>query len=308
MAFQAVRATKEVTPGTYQTTPPAGDVALIRLTGDNPFPGRKEPMPYVIRDVAGTNRPVQTGAGQFSTKGSIAATPMYFSQAKVMLPWACTIAGSPLDTGSITLDYKKQLADSGGTLVYDRQLGCKCRTFRLGASSTPQGSVVMLNYDYDFLNTATITATDFPAVALSAYPTDQPVTFQLSAGGLTLVSSGRTKYSEISLSVTNILDPLYDEGATPDRIWWGGRDVVLTAKFRLTAQTDRAAYNALSAQNCSLVFTDGTTTVTFDLKGAVRITKVDDDLPMGGAPYQMLTVGGYLDTTAGTDLTVAITP
>ena len=36
------------------------------------------------------------------------------------------------------------------------------------------------------------------------------------------------------------------------------------------------------------------------------LRRVDDDLPMGGAPYYSVTVGGYLDTAAGTDLTVAI--
>ena len=91
MAFQALRATKELVAGTYQAGAPGSDVAQIRLTGDNAFPGRKEPMPWVLRDVAGSNRPVQTGAGQFSTKGSF-NTPFYFSQAKVLLPWACTIS------------------------------------------------------------------------------------------------------------------------------------------------------------------------------------------------------------------------
>jgi hypothetical protein len=307
MAFQAVRATKEVTAGTYQTSPPGSDVAQIRLTGDNAFPGRKEPLPYVLRDVSGSNRPVQTGAPQFSTKGSL-TTPFYFSQANVLLPWACTLSGSPPDLPSMTFDHKYQMADGSGTLVYQRMLGCKCRTFRLGATSTPQGSVAMQSYDFDFFNTATITSSDFGAIALSAYPTDQPVTFQLSAGGLELNTAARTLYSEVSLAVTNLLDPLYDESATPTRIWWGGRDIVLTVKFRLVSQADRAAWNALTALGCSLVFTDGVTTVTFDLQGAVRITDVKDDLPMGGAPYQMLTCGGYLDTTVGTDLTVTVLP
>jgi hypothetical protein len=309
MSYGAARFTREVVPGTYQATPPAADTAIIGLFGDDAFPGRLEPIRWgPILDAGGSNRPVMDGASQQATKGSI-NTLLFLSQAKALLPWMFTVAGTPLDAQSATFDHKYRMGDASSTLVYQRHLGAKCRQATLTAGNNGRANLFALSAQYDFLSAATITNTDFATPVLTDYPwaTATPATFQMTAGGFTL-NAARTKFRSLEISVANTTEPLYDEGVTPNTIFWGGRRVTLKASFRLVSQADRADFLAVTSRAATVVITDGTTTVTFAFHANCKYTEATDSLPLGGAPYQMLTAEALVDATAGSDLDVTIAP
>jgi hypothetical protein len=306
-SWQSVRFTRETVPGTYQTSAPPADTCLPRLYGDNAFPGRPQPMywgPLMTAD--SYNRPIQTGSSQVQTKGSL-HTLWQLALSKPILNWAIGLSGTPPDLASATWDHQYRRGDASNTIAYQRHLGSKCRQLRLTATNSGRGNLFTMDVDYDFLTTAVITGTDFAVPTLASYPAAAPFTFQQTSGQFTL-NTLRTKYRRVSLTVANTLDPLYDEGATPNTIVWGGRTVTLEAEFRLVAATDRTDYNAVTPRTCTLAVSDGTNTITFDLHGSGIITAVEDNLPLGSAPYQRLTFSGYVDVTAGSDLDVTIAP
>ncbi|WP_422929042.1 hypothetical protein [Singulisphaera sp. PoT] len=304
MSLRAVRFTKEVTPGVFPTSPAAGTQSVLRLHANESFEAQPTPIHYNVRDAGGSNRVVQTGSAQSGTGGKL-MTLFYFSQAKLLLPWALSLAGAPLGVGTGTFDYVWQLED--GTFAYRRYLGATCKRFQLSANNSGDGVLCALAFDFDYLAVASITNTDFAVPALTAYPSDQPVVFQQLVGGLTLGSS-RTNFKEISLSVENQTKPLYDEFKFPSAIRWLGRDVTFNSSFRYKSQADRTALESVSAQTASLAFTDGTNTTTFDLKTAGVIRSVSDSMPLNDAAYQGLSFASLLDATAGTDISVATTP
>lgn len=307
MAYQAVRATIEATPGTFQAAADPEEITLIPLDRDNAFPGRPTPIFWgPIRAAHSSNRPIQDGSAQIATKGSLS---MFLrpSQGIILLPWACSISGTPLDLGSITLDHITRLAPPTNTLIYQRHLGCKCNKFTLSANNNGQGVLVQTMYDYDFLNTATITSSDFAVPALDDYVDDLPMTFPMLAGNVTIGSS-RTNFSSLSLTVENLIDPLYDEGTKPNHLYWGGRNVSLTVRIRHKTAADRTAFNAVTHQAVSFALNDGTNTFTFSLHGDCIIRDVKDDLPLRGVGSQDITVSALVDTSAGSDFDLTIAP
>ena len=310
MARQALRFTQEVVPGTFPGSPAAGTQTNLRLVGDDAYPGRVAPNLFYVRDAAGSNRNVAAGAATFKCDGSL-STLLYYSQAKLMLPWACNIisdgGGSfkPAYTG--TFDHLAQMEDAGPTLIYDRSLGAVCESVTIRGTNGGDGVKVTFAATFKYLGIATITATDFPMPALTAYPAGQPVVFEQIAGNFSL-GGARTGFRSFEIQVKHVIDQIYDESAYPQAIKWCGRDVSWKVDMRHRSVADRAAFNAVTAQTASIALTDGTTTITFDFKTNNIISAVTDSQPLAKAHYQSLDGMVLVDAAAGTDLAVTVAP
>jgi hypothetical protein len=310
VARQAVRGTKEATVGAFDASALAASITYPRLVGDNAFGAQPTPNISYVRDAAGSNRRVQAVHGNYATKGKL-ATLGYYSQAKLLLPWACNLIN---DTGgnlkpayTMTFDWQYQLEDSGGTMAFRRFLGAYCEDFTFKASNSGDGVKWAADFGFNYLTPATITVTDFAMPTLDKYPADQPAIFQQAAGLFTLGSS-RVGFRSLEISVKNIFDVIYDEGTYPQAIKWCGRDVSFKTVLRFKSLGDRTDFEAVTAKTASIAITDGTTTITFDFKTNSIFGTLGDELPLGKAHYQNTDLMVMLDSTAGTDLAVTIAP
>jgi hypothetical protein len=308
-SWQAIRITKEATPGTFNASATAADKAHIRLTENSAFPTQPAAIYWTVRGAEGSNRPAQTGTAQFNTAGKL-TTLFYPSQAKLLMDWATALGGTypALIPQSVTIDHIQQTEDPSFTLRYRRFLGCYVQNMNLTSNNPGAASRAKLEFDILFLDYVdTITVTDFPTPAQADYPQDQPYGFQEAGAGF-ILGTARTSFSMLNLSVKNILRAVYDESALPQVIRWCGRDISLATNFRFKNLTDRAAFEAQTALDCSVAFTDETTTTTFDFQSQARINQFSRDQPLDNVPRTPLSVMGYLDPASNTDLTVTVTP
>jgi hypothetical protein len=310
MARQALRFTKELTPGTFQAAAPPTDQTLIRIDRDGAFTARPTPNRFEVRTADTGNRLAQTGYGTMGTVGRF-PTLFYFSQAKLLIPWACNIVadgGGWKPAYTATLDYFVEHEDTGRTLFFQRYLGSSCTTFRLSGNNAGEGVKMNLDFGFVYLAEAVITATDFPMPALSAYNTDAPVTFEMMAGGVSL-GGARSSFKAFELNVANVLDVDYDESVYPQAIKWCGRNVNGSLNFRWKTDTDRTNFhNVVTGIAASFAVTNGTTTTTFSHNGQNTISGVDDTTPLASSHYQNVAFMTYMDFTAGTDFSATTTP
>jgi hypothetical protein len=111
----------------------------------------------------------------------------------------------------------------------------------------------------------------------------------------------------VVLTVDNLLIPTRNELGYISHCYWGGRDIDFMLRGEYEATTDRAAFNAGTAQATNLLkWVKGSNSVTLTLPSAY-IKDVSDELPLGGAAYQGLgKIEVYYDRTSAGDLTYAV--
>jgi hypothetical protein len=308
MARQALRFTKEVTPGTYPPSPAAGTFTNLRMT--TPVTDQPKPIMWLIRDASGTNRRIQTGSAQNVTHVQI-TTPLYFSQALLLLTPFCTpIAPGATSRGltSFTLD-KFLTLDHSATKAYTRLLGCAPQKLVLNATNSGQGilltaAMTWIASDWNH----TITSTDFADPALNAYPQDSPANLTQMVGLVTINGVAASGFKSFSLTVDNTIDEVYDELHNPIPMNYGGRDVDWMLDLGYAANTFRNNYEAVVAGTTSFSLTDGTTTLLWNLEAVNYISGLDDELPLDKKFYQKISGGAHLDVAAGTDMAYSVTP
>jgi hypothetical protein len=301
---QALRITKETTAGVFPTTPAAGTQANIRVT--NPVTDMPKPIVWDIRDAASSGRRVQTGSDQNQTMLKF-STPLYFSQAGLILPaFRTPVAGLPGLT-TFTIDMFDRMEDSGATRYFTRMLGQTPESMSLKVSNSGNGVIAML--DLSFVGRTwshAITSTDFPDPALTAFPND-PVHLKHLIGGVAL-GSQTANFKSFSIDVKNVLDVIYDENPNPIPQFYGNRDVNWSIDFRFNNASLRADYENVIAKTASFAFTDGTTTITFNLQGANYIDDLGLEKPFDKAFYLSHKGHANIDIATGTEMTLTVAP
>jgi hypothetical protein len=301
MARQALRVTLEAVPGTFDAT--ATVLAILRMT--NPVTDQPKPIHWEVRDAGGSGKRAQTGSAQNALDFKI-STLMYPSQLKVFLTAAFTPSGTR-GLPTYTVDQFKSL-DVDGTKKYTRWLGCMVEKCTVRAVATGQGILFLVDQDWTAGSFShSITSTDFGDPALNTYPSGQPMNLTQMATHLT-VGSRTANFKEVMISVSNVIDKIYDENSNPTPQFYGARDVDWSANFRFTADSFRPAYEAVTAVGASFAVTDGTNTATWNLQSTNFYKSVDDELPIDRAFYQKVGGAAYLDVAGGTDCTLTITP
>lgn len=307
MAREFLRLTKEQTYGTFDAAAASSDIVQIDLTGDNAFTMRPRPRMWSIRSAAGNSVRRLTGSSQMEVGGRL-TTLLFPSQQSLLLPWGCSPSGTPNDLFSVTADHGVLLED-GTTIKRRRYLGTKVRTIEVGAEAgTADGNLVRVTYELVAQQPASPDpdATAFPAPQLTDYPTDAPYVFQHASGGFK-VASTRSEYDRISIRITNNLHVPFHGGQYITRCRYKGRDVNFTFHNLYLAVTDRVAYEAITAQDAEVLFTNGAHTAKFDFNTKnYFVDGIEDDLPLSSGYYQSLSLQAYLDAAAGSDFALTL--
>lgn len=304
--------TQEAAFGVYHVASP---VAInLRLDTPDSFRVMTVPEFWTIMSGSGFAVPALYGT-QTTGLAATLRTPLDYAQASFLLGWSFTrinagqtapwttteIAG---DLASCTCDYGWTNVD--GTLRTKRFLGTKVATARLTGSrsspvvylelglvaSTPQGNT------FDSSPDPTLSAP-----ADSTFPTT-PVLFQHARGGLTINNVAHTNFQSLTLNVQNRLKAYFDESRFANLIRMNGRGTTLSGNSRLKASPDdRAAYESATtlASANTLVFANGTHTITFTLNAQNYFSSINEHFPLDEEIYYDWTVQNQLDPAATED-------
>ena len=230
------------------------------------------------------------------------------------VPWVTTDSTylmPPGDLASLSFYHAIQRADS----TYDlrRYSGAKCLTWNISASRQSPIAVLSVTGQAirDDLNAAGVqaypTGTEFPAPTEVQYPTN-PYLYSHTAGNLTLINSGstvRTQYASLSLAGSNVMDPNWFESKYPQIIRFCGRTITLGANLFLTPTPDDLAFLQQKTQmKSSLVFNNGTNSLTFNLETNNYLKSVARNLPLNQVFKRQISVQNFWDATNSTDFTV----
>jgi hypothetical protein len=198
---------------------------------------------------------------------------------------------------SFTVDHAIVMDDSGSTTVYRRYLGTMVQQASITAGE--QNQLMRMSLQLIAQQPATITGTDFPAPAATAYPIDAPYVFEHVSGAFTLGSS-RTELEEFNLTIQNHLDPHFMASQYLTRCKYCGRDVNFSTRFPYITTIDRTDLESVTAVAASAIFTNGSHVLTFQMNSQNFYAKVDDDLALDKVHLQAIDMEAYFDTTAGT--------
>ncbi len=309
-----LRITKEQVFNVKDTSAPA--YTNIRLDTADSFKIMTTPEFWTIMSGSGFAVPALVGTETTGLAATL-STPLCYSQASLLLGWAMTRINAGQTLPYVTTEIAGDLASStcdfawtnvDGTIRRKRFLGCKIATMGLTGSrdsqvmrltlgilgSTPQGNSFDASSDPD--------STEFPEPADSVFPTD-PVLFEHARGGLTLGNAARSNFQSLSLSIQNKCKAYFDESRFANLIRMNGRNTTLSGNSRLKASPDeRATYEANTnfPTATTLVFTNGTNTITFVLNAKNYYTTIDESLPLDEEIYFGWSVQNMLDTAVGT--------
>ena len=298
MARQYLRFTPETTWGTYNNL---GTATIVRLDQDNAFTMRPAPVRWSINSADAYARRVQTGSSKTTVQGTL-NTLCYGSQMAAFVAWWYASSANVLS--SATIDHALVMEDSGGTAVYRRYLGCMASQVQITASD--QDQLMRQSIQIIAQKPATITGTDFPEPAVTAYPTDAPYVIEHGSGAFSLATS-RSEFETFSWTCKNKLDPRFMASQYLTRLKYCGRDVDFSTRFPYVITTDRSDYEAVTALSASITFTNGSHTLAFAMNSKNFIAKCDDDLALDKVHLQGIDAECYFDSSAGTPNDCAIT-
>jgi hypothetical protein len=139
-----------------------------------------------------------------------------------------------------------------------------------------------------------------------------PYTFSHTGGNVLLGGSALTKYSDLSATITNKLDPQPFESHWVVSNQMCGRDAESDVSLQLVSTSDlRPTYQTLTARGYSIEFNNGTHTSTINFNGNNYTNKLPYDLPLGKQFMQKATFKNRWDAAAlsglGADITVTST-
>jgi hypothetical protein len=313
---------KESALGTVMTSPVAGtDSIYIRLIDGNSFTMTTEPVFEEIPYGGGFAVTAEALSDHYGCKGHL-KTKLYPAQAALLLsllaarvnagqttPWVTT--EPPGDLASVSVYHAIQFSD--GTIRRKRYAGCKAAGGRIEVSR--QSTTAMLKLDLQACrsygnamdSSSDPDATEFPAPSETDYPTG-PYTFKNTSTKLK-IGTTRAQYESISIAVQNALDGRWFEQSYLTVNKFCGRKTRLDAELYFKPSPDnRAAYEALTAQDAELTFDNGTHTAKVDFNGQNTIMKLDYNLPLNQAFTEKLSLTNRFDpSTPALDLTLSFT-
>jgi hypothetical protein len=321
---------KESALGTPKTAPTAGvDSCYIRLVEGNAFGMEPEPVQEEIPYGGGLAITADTVSDHYAVKGTL-KTKLYPAQALMLLGWGLTRINSgqtlpwvttevPGDLPSCSLVHAVRRSD--GSYRYRQFAGTKVSGLKIDVSR--QGTSATLTLDlmacqcYGNAMDATADPTIgtysvgpplvVPAPADADYPTG-PYTFKMTGGVVSVGGSVRTQYEDLAFSAQNTLDGRWFELSHLSVNQFCGRSVSLDANLYLKATPDdRSAFEAITAQACSVGFSNGVTgqNLTINLQAQNRIKSLPYDLPLDKVFMTKLSLRSQYDLAAGTDLAVS---
>lgn len=309
MGLQFVRFTKESVYNTFPTSPPSGSQIDPFLTSDNDMTVRVMPMFSDIRDAGTGNRLIRRIPGRRKVGGAF-STYLFPSQAAYFLDLGTGLVGSApcIDLPSFSIDHLIDRDFDCGK-EYRRYTGCKFAKVSLKSDMSEGGWLWGLDADIVGSTPRTITGTDFPTPALSAYPVDDPFQFFQTAGNVSINGAVRTNYQSLSLDIANVVEPFADENIYASDVKWLGRTVTFSIKIRYKSPADRLLYEAGTKMAASIIVDNGTHALTLQFGTQTIIDSVADALPMGGFFTQTLSFTSLMDPSLGTptDFSYSIT-
>jgi hypothetical protein len=318
---------REVSYGTPDLTtgaPTTGGFHWIRLDQGNRFTVRAARGTTQIPYGGGWNVPYYRVGKTVSVGGQL-STIIHYSQASNLLKWAmtqinagrttpwtttdasgvmptCDLASASLYHGIMRSDGTWIRTAYRGMKVAGLRLDCSAGSPLLNATFELVGSKPIPNDDLGGVDSSEVSATEFPGPTDHVWPTD-PVLFQESSG-LVKIGTTRTQYDSVSLDIRNSMDAQRFESRYLVLARLLGRGVMLSANLHYKATPDnRAAMEALTAQDTEVSWSNGVNTIKVDMHGAALFDSVSDDLPLEGLYRQSVTVGSFHDASVGTDLT-----
>lgn len=309
MPREVLLLTSEAIYGTYQTGAQPADKLVIDLPQNNAWTMRAKLNKWTLRSSGASNLKTKTGQGTVDFTGKL-MTPIRPSQTLFLMGLVGTLtAGNCPDLGSFTADHGILLDDGSCTLVWTRYLGCKFGGGSFKLDNTPQGSMLMGDFDV-----TAATKVDAPSglsvPALSAYPFDETPWLR-SEAALTIGSGGGSarEFESLTLDIKNNLKGYRPNGPYLSRLRNFGRDPSLTATLLFASLQDRLDYEAILAKAAKVVFTrpvgtNGSKVLTLDFGAKNYLGSVDDALNLDDFHRQTVMLENFLDGAAGTDLTV----
>jgi len=293
-----------------------------RLDGDNAFSLRMRPS-GTITTMYGGGVPTpaakvadkQAMVGTLSMKLSIFQAPFWLSWAGIQInsgqtaPWVTTRAAG--DLASCALYHGITRGD--GTIDRKVYLGTLCSgfTFSISEGSTV-GTLVLdliaaVRQGNTFDSSTDPSAGTFPVAADNNLPTDW---FQyIHAGGSNFVTIGgavRTQFTELTISVKNVIAQAYYANRFPQVLQYLGRTTTVATRllYPPSSQADRTHYEQLASESLSIEVNNGTHGFTMGLNAQNVFEPLDDDLKMGDLYYQASTSNNLWDPSAGSDFTL----
>jgi hypothetical protein len=279
---------------TYGTFNAAGATFYPRLYQGNSFTPRRTVQRQVIRTADAGNRRIQVVANRQVFTGTL-KTLFYPTQAQYVLNMATQLTSNVLNS------YSALYWDS---IQAWKLLGGRVSALRL--SSNAQQDYVSLELDLVFQQRDD-TYTTFAQPAESVYPTENPYCHVDSKTHITLAAATVTKYKQIDINLTNILQPTWDEDHIISDALYCGRDFNFSLIPQYTAATYRTDYEQQTPLSWSIGWANPVPhSVTFDGKSSGYIDSVADDLPLDGPGYQTLANQLFFDKAASTDFAVTV--
>lgn len=300
MGLQFVKLTQETAYAVFPTSPATGTQLDLFLTSDNDMTVRAQPQFSPIRDAGFGNRLTRMIPGRTLVNGKFDSY-LFPSQALLLMTLAAGLTGTApcTDLPSFSIDHLiDRDVDCGKE--YRRYLGCKIGKFSLKSDMSESGWLWSLDAEVVGSKPGTITGTDFPTPALSAYPADDPFQYFQTAGLVSINGATRTNYQSLSVDVDNVILPFSDENIYPSSVNWFGRTVTFTIKLRYKSPADRLLYEAGTKMPASIEINTGTHTLTLSFGNQAIITACTDALPMGGYFTQTLAFTALMDPSLGT--------
>jgi hypothetical protein len=279
---------------TYGVFNAGGATYYPRLYQGNSFTPRRTVMRQIIRSADAGNRRIQVVANRQQLTGTL-KTLFYPTQAQTVWNMATQL------TANVLPSYSCLYWDSVQAWKF---LGGRVSALRL--SSNANQDYVSLELDWIF-QSRDDTFTTFAQPAESVYPTENPYCHVDTKTHITLAAVAVTKYKQIDIALTNVLQPTWDEDHIISDALYCGRDF----NFSLIPQYTNATFRQDYEQQTPLAWSIGWSiptphSVTIDGKASGYIDSIADDLPLDGPGYATLANQLFFDKTATTDFAVTV--
>jgi hypothetical protein len=282
--------TQEATYGVFDSG--AVNKAWIRLTGDDSFTPKKAPARTVIRSADGGNRRVTTVSSRYAVSAGL-KTPLYPSQAGIMMAAAAGITGTPLNLPSYTADY-------WDGQVIRRYLGGVCQSLDLQSDAQTQHA--HLNLSWIFKSVDDANPATFAAPASTVFPSESPylhteLSSQFSVGG-----TGITQFDQFHVSIKNTIAAKYYELPTIAYALWAGRDVDLMSHLTYLDNTWRGYYEAQTALTLLAEYhRSSTKKLTLNFETVSLVSDRTVTRPLASVMEQGITCQAYYDPANSND-------
>lgn len=299
MPREFLRVTPEATPATFDA---GGTHVLIDLDQANAYTLRPKPVVVDIRTAGGNNlRAFRVGRKE-TLNGNLNWL-LHGSQAALFVDWCCATPAGTIK--SYTVDHCLMMEDPLSTLVYSRTLGVYVA--QAGLTASEQNQVVRANLQLVGTNVATITGTDFPTPVPADFATDPVLTFEDATAGLSLGGAPRLDIETFDLTIKNMIDVKFFLGKYPLKLKYCGRDVDWTSRLQFASMIPRDALTDQTPIAASIVFDNGTNSLSFNMNGKNYFTDVKDQIDHGKVFLQELNMQAFVDPAVGTELVATAT-